>query len=82
MGSAACRRPNGTLGIHRTLIRRKAGQRRAGLCATFRPEQPLPAVLNILAVTGPIFAAIALGYVSTRAGLFARADPGWSSGYV
>ena len=31
-------------------------------------------MLDILAITGPIFAAIALGYLTTRAGLFARVD--------
>lgn len=31
-------------------------------------------MLDILAITGPIFAAIALGYLCTRAALFSRAD--------
>lgn len=31
-------------------------------------------MFDILAITGPIFAAIALGYLTTRAGLFSRAD--------
>jgi predicted permease len=31
-------------------------------------------VTDILAITGPIYLAIALGYVSTRAGLFERSD--------
>ncbi len=31
-------------------------------------------MFDILAITGPIFTAIALGYLTTRAGLFSRAD--------
>ena len=31
-------------------------------------------MLDILAITGPIYIAIALGYCLTRAGLFSRAD--------
>ncbi|WP_137896853.1 AEC family transporter [Ramlibacter sp. 2FC] len=31
-------------------------------------------MLDILAITGPIYVAIALGYLTTRMGLFARAD--------
>ena len=31
-------------------------------------------MLAIVSITGPIYLAIALGYVCTRAGLFARAD--------
>ena len=31
-------------------------------------------MLDILAITGPIYLAIALGYATTRWGVFARAD--------
>jgi hypothetical protein len=31
-------------------------------------------VIPILAITGPIYMAIALGYATTRGGLFARVD--------
>ena len=31
-------------------------------------------MLDILAITGPIYLTIALGYILTRRGLFARAD--------